>query len=176
MALQFEENKNLDSVVIPVATFHYAFYASRRYIEMYGRPNTAAEIAGHRAIHHTAQSRQKENWAPETSALQTLWSTQLETNSSAAMFFALKAGAGLALMPTGISVIAPDLEMLLDKPAAKLRLFLVHHRDIARMARVRRLIEWVKSIFDPNENPWFQDEFIHPNEFKHLAADQPVQS
>jgi len=42
---------------------------------------------------------------------------------------------------------------------------MVHHRDIGRSARVRRVIDWLKDVFDQRTKPWFRAEFVHPREF-----------
>lgn len=33
------------------------------------------------------------------------------------------------------------------------------------MPRIRRTVEWIKDIFDLKNNPWFREEFVHPDEF-----------
>jgi len=50
-------------------------------------------------------------------------------------------------------------------------IWLSYHQDLGQVPRVRRMIDWVVSIFDPQECPWFRDDFIHPSEFdQHLRG------
>ena len=50
-------------------------------------------------------------------------------------------------------------------PVAHARLWVCHHRDIAKSARVARVMDWLKDVFDPRDQPWYRAEFIHPSEF-----------
>lgn len=165
VSLQFEENKHHDSVALRLATYHYALFASPEYVRLYGQPRTMAEVADHRVIHHTAQTRQPETWHPKAAALQTLWNNQIETNSSAAVVVAVRAGAGIAALPTAALTFAPELVMIGDAPLAKLTLWLVHHAEAAKTERLRRVIDWLKRIFDNRANPWYREEFVPPSEF-----------
>jgi DNA-binding transcriptional LysR family regulator len=165
VSIMYEENKNPDNVVVPLTTVHYAFFATAEYLDLYGTPETFAEMATHRSLQHAAQSRQKDGWEPGALALQTLWESKLETNSSSAVLFAARAGGGIAMMPTAVTTFAPEMVLVGPGRAAKLMLWMVYHRDVARVARVRRVIEWIRSVFDPANQPWFREEFVHPKDF-----------
>lgn len=171
LALQFEEDKHFEHVVTRVATYHYALFASPDYIDLYGKPRTLAEATEHRAIYHTAQTRQPHNWDAKTAALKALWPIQIESNSSAAVMVAARAGAGIAALPTAALVYAPELVMISDGPLANLTLWLVHHVDAQKTERLRRVHAWLKQIFDNRENPWFREEYVPPEDF--LAQLQP---
>jgi hypothetical protein len=55
---------------------------------------------------------------------------------------------------------------------AKLTLWLVHHAEAAKTERLRRVIDWLKRIFDNRVNPWYREEFVAPQEFMpQLAAE-----
>src|SRR5262249_51345872 len=43
-------------------------------------------------------------------------------------------------------------------------IWLTYHPDAARIARVRRMIDWIVDSFDPRKFPWFRDAFIHPKD------------
>jgi DNA-binding transcriptional LysR family regulator len=90
-------------------------------------------------------------------------------NSSTALVQAVKAGAGIAAMPTAIVPLAPELVMLDIPPLAAATLWLCHHREAQKSARVMRVADWLTSIFDSRERPWFRPEFVHPSEFKSWA-------
>jgi hypothetical protein len=55
--------------------------------------------------------------------------------------------------------------MLGEEPAASPKLYLVYDPAIARVARAKNVLEWLKDIFAPATNPWFAEEFVHPREF-----------
>lgn len=176
VSLQFDENKHHDSVATRMATYHYALFASPEYVQLYGKPRTMAEVADHRVIHHTAQTRQPETWHPKAAALQTLWNSQIETNSSAAVVTAVRAGAGITALPTATLTVAPELVMISEGPLAKLTLWLVHHAEAEKTERLRRVIDWLKRIFDNRENPWYREEYVAPSEFMPLIQANDTQA
>lgn len=171
LSLRFDESKHADDIVTRIATYHYGLFASPNYIRMYGAPRTLAEVADHRVVHHVAQRHQTGNWHPKAGALQALWNRQIETNSSAAALIAIRSGAGIGALPTAVLTVAPDLVMLGDAPLAKLTLWLVHHRDARKTERTRRVVDWLKHVFDNRANPWYREEYVAPAEFRSALED-----
>lgn len=149
----------------PLATLHYALFASRDYIETYGAPTRIEAAVGHRFIYHSAQVEKRGRWTPKTSAFIELSSPAMIVNSSTVMLHAIQRGAGIGAIPTAIVAVAPDLVMLDIPPLATSTLWLCHHREAAKSGRVGKVADWLTSIFDARERPWFRSEFIHPREF-----------
>jgi DNA-binding transcriptional LysR family regulator len=165
IALQFDESASPDVVATPIAHFHYALFASRAYLDIYGAPTSWGGVADHRYVHHSAQSRQKDEWASKFIAFRDLANVTLESNSSAATLLAVKNGAGIGAMPTVVGDIEPELVMLEFAPIARVTLWMCVHRETARLARVRRVTEWLRTVFDARTKPWYRPEFVHPSEF-----------
>jgi DNA-binding transcriptional LysR family regulator len=169
IALQFHEAADPDVITTPLAHFHYVLSGSKAYFDLYGRPASLQEAAAHRYVHHSAQNKQPAGQASTTPALQQLVDKRLATNSSAAMIYAIRNGAGIGPMPTVAFTLYPELEML-DLPViATAQLWMCVHREIAGSARVRRVSEWLTTLFDGREQPWYRAEFIPPSEFASLA-------
>jgi len=162
LTLSFDRNEHPEAVAQPLATLHYALFASRDYLDRHGAPRTAAEVPSHRILHHVAQSRQPEGWDRRSQALQQLSERGLETNSSAVIMNAVRAGAGIAALPTAVLEFAPELVMILPEPLARLRLYLLRPRREQCAARVRRTIDWLESIFDPERYPWWREDYCPP--------------
>ncbi len=169
LALTFTEPTQPDAVAQPIAHVHYALFASREYISLYGAPKTIEEVLPHPYIHHSAQTHQKELWGARVEAWQTLTHKRIETNSSAVVVQAVLNGVGIGAMPTAIASVEPDLVMLDVLKVGPAKLWLVHHRDAARPVRVRLVKDWLKSIFDPKTRPWYRSEFVHPDDFAEQA-------
>ena len=168
LTLTFDEPKNPEAASTKLATFHYGLFASREYLDLYGTPQTLAECASRSFVHHTAQSHHREEWRPGATAMQDLVQKRIETNSSAVSLAAIKHGAGIGPLPTAVLAIEPALVML-DLPVqASVSLRLIHHHDIARSARIRCVVDWLKECFDPRTMPWYRSEFVHPRDFEHL--------
>ncbi|MGQ0533768.1 MAG: LysR family transcriptional regulator [Caulobacteraceae bacterium] len=171
LSLRFDESKHADDVVTRIATYHYCLFASPEYIRLYGAPRTLAEVADHRVVHHVAQRHQTETWHPKAGALQALWNRQIETNSSAAALVAIRSGAGIGALPTAALTVAPELIMISDGPLAKLTLWLVHHREARNTERTRRVMDWLKRVFDNRANPWYREEYVSPADFPSSAEE-----
>jgi DNA-binding transcriptional LysR family regulator len=173
IALTFAEPTNPDVIAKAVGHFHYALFAAPSYLEIYGTPETLEAATPHRYVHHVALTRQPENWATKLSSFFTMANRSVTTNSSAVSLQAVKNGAGIGLLPTGVTSFAPELVMLQDRPLATLKLWMYYHRDVAQSARVRLVINWLEDLFDHKTCPWFRPEFIHPDQFGE-AAKQPI--
>jgi len=173
LTLTFTEPTQPDAIAQPIAHVHYALFASREYISLYGAPATIEEMLPHPYVHHSAQTHQRELWGPKIEAWQVLTHKRIETNSSAVTVQAVVNGVGIGAMPTAIASVEPDLVMLDVLTVGPAKLWLVHHREAARPARVRLVKDWLKSIFDPRTRPWYRSEFVHPSEFAdpRLVAD-----
>jgi DNA-binding transcriptional LysR family regulator len=170
LSLTFEEPKQADLIAKPIAHFHYAMFAARAYLDLYGEPRSLQETTTHPFVHHVAQVHQPENWHKQTAAFQGMSSKRIETNSSAACLMAVKAGAGIGLLPTAVLSVEPGLVMLNAPVMGSLKLWLCYHRDVARSARIRRVIDWMREVFDPRTNPWYREEFVHPDDFSETLS------
>ena len=150
----------------PIAHMHYAAFASRDYINLYGEPEGPEDFLKHPYIHHVAQNQQQEAWTAEHKALQVLAHKHVQTNSSAVVIQAVKNGIGIASLPTAILALEPDLVMLESvPPVPPVKLWMAHHRDATRSARVRAVADWLRTIFDGRTRPWYRAEFVHPRDF-----------
>ncbi len=165
VTLTFQEPKHPEAVATPLAHFHYALFASQEYLDLYGAPTTTAEVLAHPYVHHVGQAHHPENWAPKLQGILDLVRKRIETNCSAVSFSAIKNGSGIGSMPTAILAIDPSLVMIDRFDYPSIRLWMVHHRVAGRSARVRRVLDWLKELFDARTKPWYRAEFVHPREF-----------
>jgi DNA-binding transcriptional LysR family regulator len=174
ISLTFDRPENPDMICTRLATFHYCLFAAPSYLDVYGTPKTLAEVAGHRWVMHSAYGREKQSWGQKTGALRDLVVVNVETNSSPALLSAVKAGAGITAAPSYVAVLEPDLVMLDFSPLAKPTLWMCHHRDIARAARIQRVAAWLAGLFDSRDKPWFRAEFVAPSQFGVNAPSTPL--
>jgi DNA-binding transcriptional LysR family regulator len=165
LSLQYDAANFGEHVVEPLATVHYAPFATKRYLDLYGSPATPAEMVAHRTIHHAAVQQQKEKWDPKAEAVRMLSAYDIETNSSAAIAFSVLADGGISFMPTFVAAFFENLVMLGEGPAASPVLYLVYDPNLRRVARCAKVLDWIKAIFDPSSNPWFHSEFVHPRDY-----------
>ena len=165
LILEQADTGTADLASTPLARLHYALFASRQYLDLYGTPRKLTELASHRTVRYTSHSLQRSTWHPKAEAISMLAETHFVSNSSAATFQAIRAGAGIGSLPTYVVQMAPDLVMLDVEPWAHPMLFLRHRAGIEQQRRVKVVKEWLHEVFDPTDQPWFRDEFIHPDDF-----------
>ena len=170
LTLAMTEVGPADVVSVPIARLHYAIFASREYLTLYGMPKSFAEVAKHRFVRHPSHKEQVGTWHPKATALAELAGQQLVCNSSAATLLAIKHGAGVGAMPTCIVPFEPELVMLDLEPTAHPLLYVRYRRASENQGRVRRVKDWLVSVFDSTDKPWFRDEFVHPRDFGRVAA------
>jgi DNA-binding transcriptional LysR family regulator len=169
ISLDFNDSAPQGVVSTPIATFHYAYFASRTYLELYGAPSTPAEITQHRIVRHSSHREQPHTWNPKWAAVNALAGTHMISNSSAATLMAIKQGVGLGILPTNVVNLEPDLVMLDLEPMTHPVLFLRYEPAALRQSRVQRGRDWLLEIFDPTTQPWYRDEFIHPRDFERMS-------
>jgi DNA-binding transcriptional LysR family regulator len=165
ISLQYLEETGADMIVAEVATVHYVLVASRQYLDLYGEPRSLADIALTRYIHHSAQKHQPGTWDSKTASILELTDPSLETNSSLAMLSAIKYGGGVGPVPTALLTLEPELVVLDAPPVASPKLWMTYHMNVSRSARIRRVADWIRTVFDARTHPWFRTEFVHPSEF-----------
>jgi len=173
LALEMSESCGTDLVSMPIATMHYCAFASREYLDLYGTPKSLAEMAEHRTVRHTSHSEQKSRWNPKAEAVNVLAESQFICNSSAATFQAIRAGAGIGALPTFVLAFAPELVMLDLEPLSHPLLFLRHRPMIEQQRRVKLVKDWLQEVFDPTDQPWFREEFVHPTDFQRYLPETP---
>ena len=168
LTLTFGEPATPDAVSKVIAYLHYALFASKSYLDLYGVPTSLDEVLRHPYIHHTAQTN-SEKMSRRVPAFQDLANRRLETNSSAAAVEAVMAGLGIAALPTAILPRTSNLVMV-GIPTPPIALRLEHHRDAVRIPRVRAVVEWLEDVFDARTRPWFREEYVDPAHFAQNAG------
>jgi DNA-binding transcriptional LysR family regulator len=163
--LEMSDTYPPDLVSAPIATLHYAAFASRDYLDLYGTPKSLAEVAQHRTVRYANHREQRSTWNPKAEAVGVLAESHFVSNSSATTFQAIRSGAGIGIMPTCVVNIAPELVMLDVEPFGHPVLYLRHRAMIEQQRRVKLVKDWLHAVFDPAEQPWFREEFIHPDDF-----------
>ena len=114
-----------------------ALYGSRAYFEEMGRPKTPRDAADHAFVGIPSGDGM-------LSALRNLGipltqeSFVVTSDSGAVISGCLKAGYGLALLPTALCDPEPDLECVLpDIPTPRIPIWLVTHRELQTSKRIR---------------------------------------
>jgi DNA-binding transcriptional LysR family regulator len=178
IVLQMTESKRMSLVATELATLHYTPFASHRYLETYGPPTGISDVLNHRVGDLVSYGQQRENWPKQASALREMMKPTFTSDSSLALAEASKAGAVIAMMPTYAARLEPALVHLDMEFNVPITLWMIYHPDLRRVTRVRKMLDWLREIFDSSRYPWFRKDFVAPGEFSevetvHIRGERP---
>jgi DNA-binding transcriptional LysR family regulator len=163
VAIQLTRPDRPDQVVTRLGRLHIYPFASRRYVETYGLPKNAEEMTRHRLVHQTGPHLDDSPW-PRFLGLSDVEGLVVAcTNASAAHFYAVEMGLGIGALATYALPLGADLIPVDIGFQHQIDVWMTYHRDIRNVRRVAVFIDWLRSLFDSKQYPWFGDEFIHPN-------------
>ena len=165
LAIQLIRPNSLELKVVRLGFLHTMPFAAPSYIDTYGSPATFEELKTHRFVLHVAEQTQAKmlfgQYAPDLPRLGTV---ALQTNVASAHLWAVSKGAGIGWLPTYTHFVGGRIVPIEAGPRFVFEIWLTYHPDVARIARVRRVIDWVKDSFDAQKFPWFGEKFVHPND------------
>jgi len=164
VAIQLEKPKRPGAKSVRLGRMHIYPFASREYAETYGLPKSLEEVQHHRIIHQQAPQVDEnavQRWLnlPSIEGL-----VALRTNTSTAHGRAIELGMGIGGLPTYIMALGSELIPIDIGIKHQVDIWMTYHPDARGVARVSVFMDWLKTLFDPRRNPWFADEFIHPND------------
>lgn len=145
LALRFAETTQRDLVIRKLGEVHWGMYASAEYLARRGRPDPADGLRGHEVVgfDEALAGILGARWLAEHASAA---STVFRGNSLRAVLDAALAGIGLAVLPCQLCDPEPRLERLLPESLGSRTLCLVVHPDLARVARVRAVIDFLAHI------------------------------
>lgn len=170
ISLQMTEAKRMSLVAADLATLHYTPFASRRYLDTYGPPSGLSDVLNHRVGDLVSYGQQRDHWPKDAAAIKQMIDPTLLTDSSLALAEATKAGAMIAMMPTYAARLEPELIHLDMDLHVPITLWMVYHPDQRRVTRVRKMLDWLREIFDSARYPWFRRDYVRPAEFADIQT------
>jgi DNA-binding transcriptional LysR family regulator len=124
--------------------YDLAVYAAPAYLEAYPPIRSAADLAGHRFVSYIAELLH----FPELDFLQQVapgGTAALESSNLVAQLRATLAGGGLCVLPAFLARGEPGLVRVLpDEVCLTRSLWLIVHRDLAELARVRAVVRFIR--------------------------------
>lgn len=133
-----------DNVVQPLARIKAALYASRSYVEQFGKPTSEAEFAGHRFVCTDAEVTRApfHRWLRATVHPDQIAYAATEP---AALEQAVRGGAGIGFMMSFRASEDPNLvEILPSRPDWESLLRIVTHVDLHRTRKVQAFLGHLK--------------------------------
>jgi len=172
IAIQFLEPKNIDLTRVPMCTVHYSIFSSPGYIERHGVPQSPAESATHRLVHHATYNAHRQKWDPKADAMKVIKEDELLfiSDSGPMNVQAIKSGVGIGALPTVVAETDDDLIPLPLGCAGSLPLNMYHEPGADELKEIEVIKTWLLELFSPATVRWFAKEFVDPIEWKGSRA------
>jgi len=141
-AVRFRATSEPGLVQRRVGEMGWALYASKTYLAENGRPASAADLSGHRVVGYDT---------PMAAVPGAIWlakhaadsQTVMRADSLVAVLNATVMGMGLSVLPCFMATADAQLVRLTDEVLGTRVAWLVAHPDVARIPRVRKVIDYV---------------------------------
>ena len=161
LSIQSGRPQAADLITVKLGTMHFVPWASPDYIARNGAPTSPEELLRHSLLDHSIYYKDEGDWNDWLALARAANLVGYMTNSSASMLSGIQSGLGIGMLPTYACECAEGIVPLSLDLRTYSEIWLTYHPDIQGTARVRAVINWVKSLFDQSTSPWFRDEF-HP--------------
>ena len=145
LAVRFMATSEQSLMQRRIGTMGWSLYASKSYIAAYGRPPSASDLRGHRVVGFDAAmsgvpgARWLEEHGEGTRVV-------MKADSLIAVMNATAMGIGLGVMPCFLESADANLVRLDDRVLGNRAAWLAAHPDVARIPRVRTVIEFVVAM------------------------------
>jgi len=163
VSVQLKRPVSKDLKVVKLGRLHVMPFAAKAYLDRYGTPKTVEELLNHRIVLQIAEQVESQiEYDRLFPGVPQPGFVAVRTNVSTAHYWTIARGAGIGMLPTYTYIMGAQALPLDIGLRVPYDIWLTYHPDAKRIGRVRRVIDWLVSSFDPREFPWFRDDFIHP--------------
>ncbi len=152
-------------ITFRAATFHFTYFASRKYIERFGLPSSRDELNGHRLADVTPSFGGETGLMAQYSNAAALGRPYLFSNSGNVLLQSVLAGHVIGLLPSYTHLVSPDLVPILPDCHWETGLFVYFSESASSKRATRAMIDFLRNIvFDKQRMPWFADYYEKPTE------------
>jgi molybdate transport repressor ModE-like protein len=172
LTIHYTQPTNPNLITTRLGTLHFIPYASPSYLAKHGRPTSTADLARHRLLDYILYIIDKGTWMTRLPAALGEGRAQFFTNSSAALAESVRAGTGIALLPTYGSVFEKGLEPLEVGLHFETPFWVCYKQEVAARRSTRIAVAFLKHVFNRRTMPWFGENYLSPRDFPSIAAGQ----
>ena len=136
-----------------VGRTHFALYGTKAYFDAFGMPQTVEELHRHALIENVNQrtNRALAKWQ----ATLTTAPVAIAANAAATVLATVRAGGGIALLPTFFEAAAPELVMLDIPLTLASDMWMLSHAKTNKTPRIRALLAFIAECFARDRKRWF---------------------
>lgn len=174
IGLQYQRPVDPDLACARIARLHIWFYAAKSYLDIHGMPTSLQELRKHRFVIQAA------NQLDESTMLEFLGVNEfreldaVRTNTSTSHYEMIRAGMGVGVVPTYLGCGRGELVPLAVGADYGLDIYLTYRQSIGEIARVRTVINWLKTIFDAKAHRYFSDTLLIGQEPRPVRPEQLI--
>lgn len=172
LSIHYVQPTDPNLIATRLGTLHFIPYASADYLREHGTPKDLAELAKHRLLDYVLYIIDKGTWMTRLPAVVGESRAQLFTNSSAALCESVRNHAGIALLPTYISVYEKGLVPLDVDLRFATPFWLCYPQEAIARPSVKIMVAFLKHIFDRRKMPWFSEHYAPVSAFPSLSLDE----
>jgi DNA-binding transcriptional LysR family regulator len=170
LALQVVEPILPEIKRVKLGRLHMVLAASPEYLERHGKPRTVQELAEHSFVFHSHPQWTDRRLIEEAMQGKISQKQYVVMRSSAAHFVALEQGNGIGFIPSYGFGIGARLSYINLPVRTSIDVWLCFHEASRNIPRVAAVIDWLGTIFDPRQFPWFRREFVAPAQFDSIMS------
>jgi DNA-binding transcriptional LysR family regulator len=153
IALRYARPSAGSMVSRKVGRTHFALYGTKAYFDAFGTPSRLVDLNRHILIENV-NFRTNRALAEWQAALSTAPAT-VAANAAATVLATVRAGGGIALLPTFFEAAAPELIMLDIPLKLTSDVWMLSHARTNKTPRVRALLTFIADRFARDRARWF---------------------
>ncbi len=171
LSVGFERPTQLDLVTARLATAHFMLFCSNDYAQQFGVPHSIDELETHCYVEQSSLRLGGDLARAIFGPALAKKVTRLRVDSSFGLFWAISNNLGIGALPTYAASLSQRL-VPIELPV-RLRFDVWLSYDPRNKDRTinRTALAWLRSCFDCNSQPWFAEQFHHPESFTRLGAE-----
>jgi DNA-binding transcriptional LysR family regulator len=162
IAIQFRKPDNPDLIAAKLCTLHVYPFATLRYLEKFGIPSMEDRKTRHKLIIQESEQVTNEVIQDFLKKARLEADVAFITNSSIGHLYAVERGLGIGGLPTFAMAMGGRLIPIDIGIQHSMEVWMIYRKDARKMKRVSIVIDWLRSIFNPQRYPWFAPAFMHP--------------
>jgi DNA-binding transcriptional LysR family regulator len=176
VSIGFERPREPDCVALRLGTLHMMLFCSEGYVRRHGEPKSLDDFENHRFVEHCGAAVNPRIADAIFGASLAKQITKMKVTSSFALYSAIANDLGIGALPTYARAISRRIRPLDIPVNLRFDIWLSYDPRLKGRAASLACINWAKSCFDKEQNPWFQQDFIHPDDFANRQQDGQIVS
>jgi DNA-binding transcriptional LysR family regulator len=160
--IHYYEPTETEPIAVRLGTMHFIPFASREYLRIHGAPQTVDALSRHRLLDLAVYLSDMGSWA-SWSHREASTHALLFTNLTGCLAESVRAGAGIALLPTYAALVDDNFVPIEIGVRFTAPIYISYQRDAVKRWPVRTTLDFIRThVFDKKNMPWFREAYGAP--------------